>query len=1014
MFFKRFIQTLFPEPRRGVSWFSALALLVYVPLFGLTCWYLDATDRLLFTQPIAFWLLLLTPWFWWMHAAGYSGLTGWRGHAALFIRLCLVGLFIIVLADPRSIRKSDSVQLVLVEDLSASVGSSESQRGVEFLTRLYAQKPERDEIGLVLFGRDSVVEFPPATGIGETAGSIFTLQVERDGTDLESALSLAAAILSEEKTGRIILHTDAVQTQGSYARVLDQLKSRGIPVDVLPVLYEHDHEVRVEKLELPRNVKAMETYEVAVIVASEQDGRGDLVLLENGQRITDPIPVEYHAGKNRYTIPIYLNQPGYYEYEAQIIPQNGPDGKPLDGFVQNNKAISFLNLEGEGKVLLVTDQGADPRDWEELTRTLREADRLVEIKPAHQAPVDPLALLPYEAVVFVNVPREKFTLPQLVALKDAVINQGTGFLMVGGENSFGPGGWRNSPVEEILPVSMDLSQKKVLPKGALAIILHTCEFADGNTYAKDITKQAIKVLGDEDEVGVLLFDWPGGAKWLFDLTPAREFARLFQLINGANPGDMPDFGATMQLGLTSLKNSDAAVKHMIIISDGDPQPAPVPLVQQFRDEKITIATIAIFPHGNDTRVMQEMAKATGGNFYFPNDPKLLPEIFIKEAKTIKKSMILNKDFIPAVAQGDIPSDVLKGIEAMPQLHGLVLTTRKPGANPILLAPKAEGEEDDEEPVLAQWQIGLGRTAAFTSDMSPNWGRDWLQWHQFNAFTKQLIIDIARKVAESDLRMQAFAEAGEGVIVVEDFAPESSFLDIAAKVAGPRNSEVTVKLEQTGPRRFEGRLPLSGEGRYQVAAGVANPGNPRQDRVHGGFVVPYAQEYLRFRSNPIAIAEITEKTGGTVLTGKEDAREMFDKNRRVSKSDKPVPDWFLFALACLVPLDVGFRRVQIDLHLVRSWLGLTRTHKPSDETFSQLLRTKRSVSTRLSQTRGELPPQGEDLVEQRRRAMEKEAAGQQPVVAKPQAAAEPTESTTARLLARRKTIQHEGDDKDQST
>ena len=62
----------------------------------------------------------------------------------------------------------------------------------------------------------------------------------------------------------------------------------------------------------------------------------------------------------------------------------------------------------------------------------------------------------------------------------------------------------------MLPVTMDVSQKKVLPKGALAIILHTCEFAEGNTWGKRITKQAIKVLGAQDEVGVLAYDYQDG------------------------------------------------------------------------------------------------------------------------------------------------------------------------------------------------------------------------------------------------------------------------------------------------------------------------------------------------------------------------------------------------------------------------------------------------------------------------------------------------------------------------
>ena len=116
-----------------------------------------------------------------------------------------------------------------------------------------------------------------------------------------------------------------------------------------------------------------------------------------------------------------------------------------------------------------------------------------------------MSLMPYDCVVFVNVPADSFDPVQMQSLRDAVYNQGIGFLMVGGKNSFGPGGYHRTPVEEALPVDMDIQQKKVLPKGALVIVLHTCEFPEGNVWAKRIAKEAIRVLGAQDEAGLLIY-----------------------------------------------------------------------------------------------------------------------------------------------------------------------------------------------------------------------------------------------------------------------------------------------------------------------------------------------------------------------------------------------------------------------------------------------------------------------------------------------------------------------------
>ena len=179
------------------------------------------------------------------------------------------------------------------------------------------------------------------------------------------------------------------------------------------------------------------------------------------------------------------------------------------------------------------------------------------------------------------------------------------------------------------------------------------------------------MLNDQDEVGVLVYDMQGTDKWLFKLTPASRFQWMAKQINGAQIGDMPAFGPTMNLALAGLKASDASAKHMIIISDGDPQPPAPGVLQQYAAAGITISTIAVFPHGNTVQLLRTIAQTTGGRFYFPQNPNTLPQIFIKEARTLRRSMLQNVTFTP---ESGYPSPVLKGINAIPKLHGYVLTT----------------------------------------------------------------------------------------------------------------------------------------------------------------------------------------------------------------------------------------------------------------------------------------------------------------------------------------------------
>ena len=962
-----------------------------------------------FTRPAAFALLVITPWVWWMHVASASGLSRARSVAALMVRFVLIGVFVMFLARPRAARKSDVLAVMDAVDLSDSIGERAKEAALGFVARTVAGKPEGDKAGLAVFGRDAAVELPPRISFPLEGKSVqLNSRIARDGTNLERALSLSLACIPEEDQGRIVLVSDGTQTEGTLAGILDDLASRKVAVDVLAIDYDFPHEVWLERLELPRFVKSGETYEASVILSSLQAGKGKLSLTENGERVFEG-EVEFGAGKSRYTLPLYLRGPGYYEYVATI---EVPPG--ADGWRENNVAVGHLYLKGKGRTLVVTDPQGDTRDWSTLVKTLERGGLAVELKSAYEFPREALSLMPYDCIIFPNVPADAFDAVQLQAVRDAVYSQGIGFLMVGGDNSYGPGGYNRSPVEEALPVTMDITQKKVLPKGALAIVLHTCEFAEGNTWGKRIAKEAIRVLGAEDEVGILVFDWSGGRtsgyKWLFKLTRAGDYEKLVPLINKAQIGDMPDFGTTMTMGLAGLKASDAAMKHMIVISDGDPQPPTPALIEEFVLNKISVTTVAINPHGGqEVMIMRTIAGVTGGRYYYPKDPKQLPSIFIKEAKTLRRSMIQNRMFTPTV---EFPSPILKGIEGMPELYGYVLTTAKPRSTTILKGPETE----QLDPVLATWRYGLGKSAAFTSDLSPNWARSWVEWGHYQAFVKQLVTDVSRVEKKTFLRMRAGASGTTGVITIEDYNPEGSFLEVEGRVSGPRGRSVPVRLRQVGARRYRGKFSLWGKGRYQVQA--MGTGDGRSETAMAGFAVPYSPEYLRFRSDPIVLGKIAAKTGGRILRGDETGKEIFGKDRKPKESSRSVEDIFLIILACLVPLDVGFRRIQIDWQLIRGWIGFGRKG-PSDKTLGALLRVKRRMKAAAGEKEEDMslparlraaavkPPPGEVPA-----AGKTSAPGKKPAPAeKPEEPDIESLPTTARLLAlKRKREREKGGEK----
>jgi len=232
---KQIIARILPPPRRRVTLRSAWPLLLFLTVFGAACLYLELANILLFSAPAAFLLLLAAPWFWWMSVAGGSGMGRARAAAALLVRLFVVGVFVVVLAAPRAVRENDQLAVVYALDVSDSIGEKSTDAALVYVVNTVTGKPGKDSAGLVVFGRDAAVELPPRQSFPFEA---INSRIAKDGTNLEKGLSLAAAMLPEEQAGRIVLISDGTQTEGNVSGLLDELKGRRVPVDVLPIQYD--------------------------------------------------------------------------------------------------------------------------------------------------------------------------------------------------------------------------------------------------------------------------------------------------------------------------------------------------------------------------------------------------------------------------------------------------------------------------------------------------------------------------------------------------------------------------------------------------------------------------------------------------------------------------------------------------------------------------------------------------------------------------------------------------------
>ncbi len=221
--------------------------------------------------------------------------------------------------------------------------------------------------------------------------------------------------------------------------------------------------------------------------------------------------------------------------------------------------------------------------------------------------------------------------------------------MIGGPDAFGAGGWQNTAVEKALPVDCEIKSLQVLGKGGLVLVMHASEMADGNLWQKKIAKLAVERLGPADEVGVVYYDFMH--KWHIPLQQiAGNKAAILAQIDKMTPGDMPDFDPALQMAHKALidPRKELATKHVIVISDGDPNYTPG-LLAGIKKDKVTVTTVGVACHGaNEDQKMTAIAKATGGRAYSVKDPRQLPAIYIKESRLVSPSFVHEKRFAPQV------------------------------------------------------------------------------------------------------------------------------------------------------------------------------------------------------------------------------------------------------------------------------------------------------------------------------------------------------------------------------
>ena len=778
-----------------------------------------------------------------------AGRARFRLITAGVLRMLALAVLVVALAGPLAGSGTRHTDVVFALDLSSSIARESVAAALDFVNRA---RESQARTGLVVFGADASVE-SLVSGGSEPLREI-TAHVERAGTDIGRAIEVGIGAFPAGAHRRIVLLSDGRENLGDARSAAAVARSLGVEIDTVALERSSaQKEIYVQGVTVPPRVRLHEPFTVQTLVRSNESARAHLVIMRNGVLLREST-VELEPGVNVYSLVEQADTQGLREYEAII--NSDADSEPA-----NNRYQAYVQVMGAPKVLHVVDE---PEAGRYVSAALRAQGLAVDEVPATALPANLHELIDYDLVVLDNVSGFDLSLAKMALLEYYVRDAGGGVVKIGGDRSYGAGGYLGTPVEQLLPVTMNVKTEIKIPSVSVVFVLDRSGSmgakAGGEeklTIAKRAALSSMELLKPLDRVGVLAFD--SGRDWVVPMTEVGVRRPIAEKLRDLTVGGGTDLYPALEEAHRIMRREQAKVKHLIVLSDGltEGEKDFDPLTARIAADGITMSTVAMGADA-DRGLMARLAELGKGRYYHTDDPRNVPRIFTSETMTITRDLVVEGDIRP---RQDYAGELLAGFgaDAFPLLGGYQRTYAKPAAQ-VLLAGRGE------DPLLVSWRYGLGKAVAFTSDLSGRWGRQWVEWPAFGRFVSQMARWTMRHSGNETFvpRFQWHGQRGEMSVDVLD--RDDRFvngLKLEASLMDPSRLARRVELEQVAPGRYHGEFPVSRAGRYYITL-TGRDGAMQVGPTTFGLAVPYSSEYLDLGVDHRLLRDIAGITGGRLL------------------------------------------------------------------------------------------------------------------------------------------------------
>ncbi len=817
---------------------------------------------LVWARPDALWLLLLVP------VIAVTGI--WFGlrrnrlsRSALVLRLLVVALLAIGLAEPMLASGSGAGGAVFVVDRSDSIGEAARDTEDRWLQDTLVAAPADRRAALVAFGSQPVLASPPqpAGSLGDVSSTIAPMSIDASFTDIASALGLARALpLSGGR--RIVLLSDGGENVGQALDQAAQAAQEGVPIDVVAIPGVSSEDLRVDGVSAPTSAWEGEPITVLAGVESGHGGQGKIDLLVDG-KVWATEETNLPEGLSSQAFTVDNLPPGFHALDVRVSGDAQADQRADD-----DQAPHGIVVRDRPRILLVVPDGADPGLMSGILE--RGGSEVTIIDPAG-VPSRISELGAWDGFVLDNVPATALTFDQVAGLREVTRSLGRGLVVIGGTSSYGPGGYAGSPLEDALPVTVKVTDGRERQRVALLLIMDKSGSMGYDPLggkgkiemAKEAARLAERALSQGDQVGLLVFN--DRQEWIVPMTTIGDEASrqdIERKIEAIEPDGGTEILPALSVGIDAIRNSEADARHVILLSDGKSRTGTRESYQRLLDDalsdRMTLSTIAIGEDA-DTDLLNFLADEGGGRYHFTSKDEEIPQVTLEEARSAGSQSIIRGAFRPIQTA---PSPILAGIDpnSLPDLAGYDFAEAKPDAQVILTS-------DREDPVLAKWQYGLGRVVAWTADDGSDLAAPWALWDGFDKFWAAAVRWALPDPERRPLTVSTHREGTDVVLTVTAAGDSGDFADSVptfATVTSASGEPVAAsELTQTAPGEYSLRLPSPAPGAYAVEV--------RQERDTGpltevaGITVPPSPESLPATNGASLLASLAARTGGRVLS-----------------------------------------------------------------------------------------------------------------------------------------------------